>query len=68
MTAEPFDTWVAEHLEPGGRFVLENYVPELRRLPPGRTVHVLAATAVGSDCSVGRGADDEARGGLAWPP
>jgi SAM-dependent methyltransferase len=35
---------VAAHLEPGGRFVIENYVPELRRLPPGATVHVFAAT------------------------
>ena len=26
---------VAEHLEPGGRFVIEVGVPELRRLPPG---------------------------------
>jgi len=34
----------AAHLEPGGRFVIENYVPELRRLPPGETVHVFART------------------------
>jgi SAM-dependent methyltransferase len=34
----------AAHLAPGGRFVIENYVPELRRLPPGETVHVFAAT------------------------
>jgi SAM-dependent methyltransferase len=26
---------VAAHLEPGGRFVIETMVPELRRLPPG---------------------------------
>jgi SAM-dependent methyltransferase len=26
----------ARHLEPGGRFVVENIVPELRRLPPGQ--------------------------------
>ena len=26
---------VAAHLEPGGRFVIEIKVPELRRLPPG---------------------------------
>jgi SAM-dependent methyltransferase len=32
------------HLEPGGVFVIENYVPELQRLPPGETVHVFAAT------------------------
>ena len=29
----------AGHLQPGGCFVIENYVPELRRLPPGETVH-----------------------------
>jgi len=29
----------ADHLAPGGRFVIEVYVPELRRLPPGETVH-----------------------------
>jgi SAM-dependent methyltransferase len=29
----------AAHLQSGGRFVIENYVPELRRLPPGETVH-----------------------------
>jgi SAM-dependent methyltransferase len=28
---------VAAHLEPGGCFVIELYVPELRRLPPGET-------------------------------
>jgi SAM-dependent methyltransferase len=27
----------ARHLEPGGRFVIEVFVPELRRLPPGET-------------------------------
>ncbi len=31
---------VAWHLELGGRFVMEVMVPELRRLPPGTTVHV----------------------------
>ena len=35
---------VAAHLEPGGRFVIEVYIPELRRLPPGETVHVFSAT------------------------
>jgi SAM-dependent methyltransferase len=35
----------ARHLQPGGRFVVENYVPELRRLPPGETIHVFAATS-----------------------
>ncbi|MFU8873067.1 class I SAM-dependent DNA methyltransferase [Micromonospora sp. SL4-19] len=29
---------VAEHLAPGGRFVIEVLVPELRRLPPGQNV------------------------------
>lgn len=29
---------VAEHLEPGGRFVIEVGVPQLQRLPPGETV------------------------------
>jgi SAM-dependent methyltransferase len=28
----------AAHLVPGGCFVIENYVPQLRRLPPGQTV------------------------------
>jgi SAM-dependent methyltransferase len=36
----------AAHLRPGGRFVIENYIPELRRLPPGETVRVFAATPV----------------------
>jgi hypothetical protein len=31
---------VAMHLEPGGRFVIEVMIPELRRLPPGETFHV----------------------------
>ena len=35
---------VAAHLEPGGCFVVENYIPELRRLPPGETRYVFAAT------------------------
>jgi SAM-dependent methyltransferase len=34
----------ARHLDPGGRFVVENYVPDLRRLPPGQTAHVFTAT------------------------
>jgi hypothetical protein len=29
---------VADHLEPGGHFVIEVGVPNLRRLPPGRLV------------------------------
>jgi SAM-dependent methyltransferase len=34
----------ARHLDPGGCFVVENYVPELQRLPPGQTRHVFTAT------------------------
>jgi SAM-dependent methyltransferase len=33
----------AEHLEPGGCFVIEVGVPDLRRLPPGETIRVFAA-------------------------
>jgi SAM-dependent methyltransferase len=33
----------ARHLAPGGRFVIELWVPELRTLPPGRTGSVFAA-------------------------
>ena len=35
---------VAAHLEPGGCFVMEVMVPELRRLPPGETVHAFSVT------------------------
>ena len=35
---------VATHLEPGGLFVIENYIPELQRLPPGENVHVFVRT------------------------
>jgi SAM-dependent methyltransferase len=35
---------VAAHLEPGGRFVIEVGVPDLRRLPPGETTRVFART------------------------
>ncbi len=35
---------LAAHLEPGGRFVMEVMVPELRRLPPGETVHAFTVT------------------------
>ncbi len=35
---------VAEQLEPGGCFVIEVYIPELQRLPPGETIHVFTAT------------------------
>ena len=34
----------AAHLRPGGCFVIENYVPGLRRLPPGETTRVFTAT------------------------
>jgi SAM-dependent methyltransferase len=34
----------AAHLEPGGRFLIENYIPELQRLPPGETRHLFKAT------------------------
>ena len=55
MAESRFDDWIAErydvlwrnasaHLEPGGSFVIENYIPELRRLPPGETTHVFTAT------------------------
>jgi len=33
---------VAAHLEPGGHFVIEVAVPDLRRLPPGETVRAFA--------------------------
>lgn len=35
---------VAAQLAPGGCFVIEVYIPELQRLPPGETIHVFAAT------------------------
>jgi SAM-dependent methyltransferase len=38
---------VAAHLEPGGCFVIEVGVPELRRLPPGETYHVFSGSADG---------------------
>ena len=34
----------AAHLEPGGCFVIEVVIPELRRLPPGNTVRAFAVT------------------------
>jgi SAM-dependent methyltransferase len=42
---------VAAHLEPGGCFVVEVGVPELRRLPPGETVRPfeVSATKLGFD-------------------
>jgi len=33
----------AAHLAPGGHFLIENYVPQLQRLPPGETVRMFAA-------------------------
>ena len=41
--AECFRT-VAAQLEPGGCFVIENYIPQLQRLPPGETTRVFTAT------------------------
>lgn len=41
--AECFST-VAAQLEPGGFFVIENYIPQLQRLPPGQTTRVFIAT------------------------
>ncbi len=35
---------VADHLEPGGCFVIELYIPALQRLPPGETFHVFTRT------------------------
>jgi SAM-dependent methyltransferase len=35
----------ARHLSAGGYFVIENYVPALRLLPPGQTTRVFTATA-----------------------
>jgi SAM-dependent methyltransferase len=35
---------VAAHLEPGGCFVIEVYIPELQRLPPGETIHPFTLT------------------------
>jgi SAM-dependent methyltransferase len=34
----------AAHLKPGGSFVVENYIPALRRLPPGEATRVFTAT------------------------
>jgi SAM-dependent methyltransferase len=35
---------IAAHLAPGGRFVIEVYIPELQRLPPGETIHAFDVT------------------------
>lgn len=34
----------AAHLEPGGRFLIETGVPQLRRLPPGQTARIFERT------------------------
>ena len=34
----------AAHLQPGGYFLVENYIPALQRLPPGETARVVTAT------------------------
>jgi len=34
----------AAHVAPGGYFLIENYVPALRLLPPGQTIRVFTAT------------------------
>jgi SAM-dependent methyltransferase len=34
----------AHHLRPGGTFLIETFVPELRRIPPGEHSHVFTAT------------------------
>jgi SAM-dependent methyltransferase len=34
----------AAHLAPGGCFVIENYIPALRRLPPGQSVYPFTMT------------------------
>jgi SAM-dependent methyltransferase len=36
---------VSRHLVAGGRFVIECYIPELRRLPPGESIHPFEVTA-----------------------
>jgi SAM-dependent methyltransferase len=51
---------VAAHLEPGGCFVVEVGVPELRRLPPGETAHAFHV----SDTSWGIDEYDVANQGL----
>jgi SAM-dependent methyltransferase len=38
-------TNAAAHLQPGGRFLVENVVPDLRRLPPGEDARVFAHAA-----------------------
>jgi hypothetical protein len=42
---------VAEHLIPGGSFVIETFIPELRVLPPGETTraHKYSQSHIGFD-------------------
>jgi SAM-dependent methyltransferase len=44
--AEQVDAFrnAAAHLQPGGCFLVENYIPGLQRLPPGETTRVFVAT------------------------
>jgi SAM-dependent methyltransferase len=44
--AEQVDAFrnAAAHLQPGGCFLIENYIPGLQRLPPGETTRVFIAT------------------------
>ncbi|HEY6566923.1 MAG TPA: class I SAM-dependent methyltransferase [Actinomycetota bacterium] len=55
---------VAAHLEPGGRFVIEVMVPELRRLPPGEAFHVFGHVFGGQEDSWGIDEYDVANQGL----
>ncbi len=55
---------VAAHLEPGGCFVIEVGIPDLRRLPPGETFHVFS----GSDDHFGIDEYDVATQGSDLPP
>ena len=52
----------AHHLEPGGAFVVEVLVPQLRRLPPGERGRVFAM----SDDHVGIETFDDVEGQISW--
>jgi SAM-dependent methyltransferase len=52
----------AAHLEPGGRFVVEVIVPQLRRVPPGEVVRVFTLEAD----HIGIETFDDLVGQLAW--
>jgi hypothetical protein len=52
----------AAHLEPGGRFVIEVIVPQLRRVPPGETARVFTRDAD----HVGIETFDDPVGQVAW--